>query len=110
MQGTTPMYLRNDPVQAAAAYIDSLFRWAQQYMEDMVCTVGSIRTVPGNSNVIASEVIISFDIRSAKKERIEEAGEILHRLAEEMRRESRQKSGFPVMNHRYNLMLQGLAD
>ena len=84
--GTTPMYLRNDPVQAAAAYIDSLFRWAQQYMEDMVCTVGSIRTVPGNSNVIASEVIISFDIRSAKKERIEEAGEILHRLAEEMQR------------------------
>ena len=81
--GTTPMYLRKDPVPAAAAYIDSLHSWAQQYMDDMVCTVGSVRTVPGNSNVIASEVIISFDIRSAKKERIAKAGEMLCRLAEE---------------------------
>lgn len=81
--GTTPMYMRNDPVPAAAAYIHSLHRWAEQYTEDTVCTVGSIRTMPGNSNVIASEVIISFDIRSAEKERIAEAEKILYRLAEE---------------------------
>ncbi len=82
--GTTPMALRKDPVPTAAAYISRLFDWARQYMDDTVCTIGQLRTLPGSANVIPESVTISIDIRSARAERLSEAQQVLQQLKKEL--------------------------
>lgn len=82
--GTTPMYLRKDPMPLAAEYIYRLHQWAGGYMEDLVCTVGKITAQPGNANVIPAEVSFTFDIRSAKEERLRQAEAVLLQLKKEL--------------------------
>jgi len=82
--GTTPMYLRKDPMPAAAEYICRLHKWAEKYRDDLVCTVGKITAQPGNANVIAEKVAFTFDIRSADGEKIKEAEKVLMELKEEL--------------------------
>lgn len=65
--GTTPMNLRRDAMAAAAAWICQVERYAKS-TPGLVATVGSIRTLPGASNVIAGEVLASLDVRHADDE------------------------------------------
>lgn len=62
--GTVPMYLRKDPVPAAAEiilYIESLCKDPSR--EETVGTVGILETKPGGSNIIPAEVKFSLDLR-----------------------------------------------
>ena len=58
--GTTPMYMRRDPVPVAAEFIFLLNRWAMDHQQDLVCTVGRIDVEPGNANVIPEQVMFTF--------------------------------------------------
>ncbi|ADV84234.1 allantoate amidohydrolase [Terriglobus saanensis] len=63
--GTTPMKLRQDAMSAAAEWIVAAEALAQE-KGGLVATVGSVSTIPGAGNVIAGEVRVTLDVRSAK--------------------------------------------
>lgn len=71
--GTTPMSLRCDPVPAAAALIQQLDCWAKEKEDQITCTFGNVVVEPGKSNVIANKVTLTFDIRSGRRELLQEA-------------------------------------
>jgi allantoate deiminase len=62
--GTTPMDLRFDAMAGAAEWITAAERIAKA-TPGLVATVGSVETRPGATNVIASEVRLSLDVRHA---------------------------------------------
>lgn len=82
--GTTPMRQRKDPMPVAAEFIYRLNKWAQNYLDDMVCTVGRLEVKPGNVNVIPENVMFTFDIRSSKPERAQEALQVIDNLKKEL--------------------------
>ena len=82
--GTTPMYMRRDPVPVAAEFICLLNRWAMDHQQDLVCTVGRIDVEPGNANVIPEQVMFTFDIRSSSEELLAESREKIARLKEQL--------------------------
>ncbi len=67
--------MRKDPMPAAAEFIYRLNQWAMGHQYDLVCTVGKMNIKPGNTNVIADEVMLTFDIRSPKAELIRSGGD-----------------------------------
>jgi allantoate deiminase len=60
--GTTPMNLRHDAMAAGAEWIMAVERMANE-ASGLVATVGSVQTMPGAVNVIASEARLSLDVR-----------------------------------------------
>jgi allantoate deiminase len=70
--GTTPMHLRRDAMAAAAAWICAVEHYAHA-TPGLVATVGRVATRPGISNVIASEVAASLDVRHADDTVLREA-------------------------------------
>lgn len=60
--GTTPMEHRADALVAAAHVITALTRAAGQ-IPDAVATVGAVEAKPGASNVIASQAVLTLDLR-----------------------------------------------
>ncbi len=60
--GTTPMNLRHDALAAAAEWICTVERHAQN-TGGLVATVGAIQAKPGAVNVIAGDVRLSLDVR-----------------------------------------------
>jgi len=61
--GACPMDLRRDPMPAAAEVILATERAARESGPTTRATVGWIQAKPGGTNVIPSEVALSFDIR-----------------------------------------------
>jgi allantoate deiminase len=67
--GTTPMNLRRDALCAAAEFVLEVERFAHSRPATetgLVATVGQISALPGASNVIPGEVVVSLDVRHAK--------------------------------------------
>lgn len=62
--GTTPMALRRDAMAAAAEWIVEVERYAVA-TPGLVATTGSVQTLRGAGNVIAGEVRVTLDVRSA---------------------------------------------
>jgi allantoate deiminase len=60
--GTTPMAMRSDALMAAAEWLAQLETFALK-KEGLTITVGSVKTIPGATNVIPGEVIASLDVR-----------------------------------------------
>jgi allantoate deiminase len=60
--GTTPMSLRSDALAGAAEWITTVEREAKA-TPGLVATVGSVKTLPGATNVIAGEVRATLDVR-----------------------------------------------
>jgi allantoate deiminase len=60
--GTTPMDLRFDAVAAAAEWITLVEQMAKAN-PGLVATIGSVKTKPGATNVIASEAHLWLDVR-----------------------------------------------
>ena len=52
--GTTPMYLRQDPMPVCADFISKLMAWAEKYQDDMVCTVRKSPAACGSKRYLAS--------------------------------------------------------
>ncbi|MBK5252909.1 MAG: M20 family metallo-hydrolase [Peptostreptococcaceae bacterium] len=82
--GTTPMSLRKDPMPVTAKFITKLNEWAEQYCDKLTCTVGNIKVEPGQYNIIADRVTMTFDIRSSNNELLVEAEEYLLALANQL--------------------------
>ncbi len=74
--GTTPMRLRHDAMCAAAGFIVAVEQYAASN-RGVVATVGSIHASPNVGNVIAGEVRISLDVRSALNVSREDAVQLL---------------------------------
>jgi len=62
--GTTPMHLRKDALQGAAAWIAEVERLALA-TPGLVATVGKISVEPGAGNVVPGRAIASIDVRHA---------------------------------------------
>jgi allantoate deiminase len=60
--GTTPMHLRHDAIAAAAEWIVTVERTAQNH-PGLGATVGQIEAKPGATNVIAAEARVTLDVR-----------------------------------------------
>lgn len=78
--GTTPMHLRHDAMSAAAEWIISVEKFANDTM-GLVATVGSVETKPGAGNVIAGEVRATLDVRSPSDAVRQTACKVLLRAA-----------------------------
>jgi allantoate deiminase len=65
--GTTPMNLRCDAMAGAAEWITAVER-AATAIAGLVATVGSVRVVPGASNVICGEAFLTLDVRHREDE------------------------------------------
>lgn len=74
--GTVPMDLRSDALCAGAEFILSVEQHAQQ-CPGLVATVGKVAALPGATNVIPGEVVMSLDLRHALDEtRVRAVGEL----------------------------------
>lgn len=83
--GATPMNLRNDPMVAAASYINELTKFTvNKAYCTTVCTIGKISCEPNVSNVIAGEVTFTVDIRDVNEAGIKMVEEKAESLAKEM--------------------------
>ena len=70
--GSTPMYLRKDPMVGSAEIITYMEKVAKEKaLKDTVATVGKIHCQPNGSNVIPGQVEFNVDIRDVETEGIE---------------------------------------
>jgi allantoate deiminase len=81
--GTTPMHLRRDALAAAAEWIVAVERTAQ-HDTGLLATVGRIVAIPGATNVIAAETLVTLDVRHKSNDIRDRAVNTLVRLAEEI--------------------------
>ena len=73
--GTTPMQLRHDPMVVAARVIHEARLMAGSLGAPQVATVGSVSLVPNLVNVIASNVVLTIDLRNTDEAILELAEE-----------------------------------
>ena len=86
--GATPMYLRNDPMSAAAVLIEDIEDIAANHvLESTVATVGSISCRPNMPNVIPGEVTFTIDIRDIEQDAIEKTVAQITSCAEKISQE-----------------------
>ncbi len=93
--GTTPMHLRHDALAGAAEWVQTIERIANQTpgnetpgneKQGLVATVGRLQVTPGATNVIASHVQASLDVRHptdfTRKAAVEEMVTAARQIAE----------------------------
>lgn len=68
--GTTPMSLRDDALVKAAEIIIKVHEAVQAGGEDLVGTIGELQVFPGAINIIPGEVIMSLDLRSSQRDKL----------------------------------------
>lgn len=61
--GTTPMYLRDDPVRRLPELIGKLYELAGKYPSPFVMTIGDLIVSPGMYNIIPAEIKILLEAR-----------------------------------------------
>jgi allantoate deiminase len=81
--GTVPMALRHDALCAGGEFILSAETEARS-IAGLVATVGQITALPGASNVIPSEVVLSLDVRHAEDLKRTSACSNLRSLADQI--------------------------
>jgi allantoate deiminase len=81
--GTTPMHMRRDALQGAAAWIGEVERLALA-TPGLVATVGKISVEPGAGNVVPGRAIASIDVRHADDQQRTRSVERLAKSAEEV--------------------------
>jgi allantoate deiminase len=81
--GTTPMDMRRDALQGAAAWIAEVERLAMA-TPGLVATVGKISVEPGAGNVVPGRAIASIDVRHADDQQRTRSVERLAKAAEEV--------------------------
>ncbi len=80
--GTTPMHLRQDPVRAAAAFLDQLVEVpARAGRPDAVVTCGRVDLRPGAHNVVPAVAEVSLDFRDTSVDGLDLLEERLDRAA-----------------------------
>ncbi len=81
--GTTPMHMRKDALQGAAAWIAEVERLALA-TPGLVATVGKISVAPGAGNVVPGRATASIDVRHADDRIRTQSAERLAKAAEEI--------------------------
>ena len=81
--GTTPMHMRKDALQGAAAWIAEVERLALA-TPGLVATVGKISVAPGAGNVVPGRATVSIDLRHADDGIRTQSAERLAKAAEEI--------------------------
>jgi len=81
--GTTPMHMRRDALQGAAAWIVEVERLALA-TPGLVATVGKISVAPGAGNVVPGRATASIDVRHADDRIRTESAARLAKAAEEV--------------------------
>lgn len=81
--GTTPMHIRRDAIAAAAEWISTAERVAQE-ISGFVATVGKFDAMPGAANVIAGEARLTLDVRHSSDDIRTRAVDDLIRRAHEI--------------------------
>lgn len=83
--GSTPMYLRNDPMPAAAKLIEDIEDTAANHVLDStVATVGTVSCKPDMPNVIPGEVSFTIDIRDIEQDAIQKTIDRITACAEKI--------------------------
>jgi allantoate deiminase len=83
--GTVPMQMRRDALCAAAEFILAVEQHAK-HVKGLVATVGIISALPGATNVIPGEAVLSLDVRHADDAIREKACAHFARAAREIAR------------------------
>lgn len=86
--GTTPMDMRVDALDAAAAVISKISSFAKDAKEGTVATVGMLNLLPGAANIVPGEVKFTVDIRSKNSDCIKLVGT---RIKEELEKATQEK-------------------
>ena len=79
--GTTPMEMRNDPVQNAMALIQKLYQLVKKDPKAKI-TIGMLRAEPGSINTVPNEVIFNIDFRHPEEEGLVNLNRDLKNLVE----------------------------
>lgn len=85
--GSTPNYLRKDPMQAFAYFSSSLYNYINDNKLATVATIGSIQLEPNAATIIPSRVTFTLDMRSPEDEGFNEAQEFVRGLLKEIETE-----------------------
>lgn len=86
--GTTPMNMRIDALDGAAAVISKISDFAKKVGHNTVATVGKLQVLPGAANIVPEEVTFIVDIRSNKSQCIQD---VYKYIEEELKKVSREK-------------------
>ncbi|WZL72937.1 Zn-dependent hydrolase [Clostridiaceae bacterium 35-E11] len=82
--GTTPMTMRADALDGAAAVIGKISDFGKAAGEGTVATVGILQVAPGAANIVPGEVKFTVDIRSKKSSCIDEVTQKIEELLKDI--------------------------
>ena len=80
--GTTPMHLRQDPVQTISGLLNELFTMAAKTSPELKVTVGQMQAYPGSINTIPGTLQCSIDVRHPEESTLNELDAFLKRLCQ----------------------------
>lgn len=80
--GTTPMEYRDDALIKAARLMLDLNSQCRIIDDTMVCTVGWIKALPGEQNIVPGEVQMTVEMRSVNQESIDTLADYMKRWCE----------------------------
>ena len=89
--GSTPMNLRQDPIQTMAKLLDELFGMAAATSPELKVTVGKMQAYPGSINTIPGSLQFTIDVRHPEEATLEKLDTFLKSLCQE-----HSESGTPV--------------
>lgn len=86
--GTTPMNMRRDALDVAAAVISQISNIAKKAEKDTVATVGVLEVLPGATNIVPGEVKFTIDIRSKDENSIDQ---VIKDIIDALKKEAKEK-------------------
>ncbi|CAD2081931.1 Zn-dependent hydrolase [Jeotgalicoccus coquinae] len=87
--GSTPNYLRKDPMQAVTHFMSTLYNYINKNGLDTVATLGSIQLEPNAATIIPSKATFTLDMRSPSEKGFDEAQQLVRDTLDEIKAEGK---------------------
>lgn len=87
--GSTPNYLRKDPMQAMTHFMSTLYNYINENNLATVATLGSIQLEPNAATIIPSKATFTLDMRSPTAEGFHEAQKLVRDTLDEIKAEGK---------------------
>lgn len=87
--GSTPNYLRKDPMQAVIHFMSTLYNYINKNGHDTVATLGSIQLEPNAATIIPSKATFTLDMRSPSEKGFDEAQQLVRDTLDEIKAEGK---------------------
>lgn len=87
--GSTPNYLRKDPMQAVTYFMSTLYNYINKNNLDTVATLGSIQLEPNAATIIPSKATFTLDMRSPSEKGFREAQSLVRDTLDEIKEEGK---------------------